>query len=85
MIKLKVHSTEVVKLKVGEVDTANFKASEGVPIYPNPYTGNYTVTPTGETQTLSTADLMMTQDVTVNPIPSNYGLITWNGSTLTVS
>lgn len=23
--------------------------------------------------------------VTVNPIPSNYGLITWNGSILTVS
>ena len=23
--------------------------------------------------------------VTVEPIPSNYGLITWNGSTLTVS
>ena len=23
--------------------------------------------------------------VTVDPIPSNYGLITWNGSTLTVS
>lgn len=23
--------------------------------------------------------------VIINPIPSNYGLITWNGSTLTVS
>ena len=25
------------------------------------------------------------QSVTRHPIPSNYGLITWNGSTLTVS
>lgn len=83
-IKLRVQSTEV-KLKVGEGDTAKFRASEGIPIYPEPYTGDYTVTPTGETQTLSTAGLMMTENVTVNPIPSNYGLITWNGSTLTVS
>ena len=27
----------------------------------------------------------MASDVTVNPIPSNYGLITWDGSVLTVS
>lgn len=49
------------------------------------YTGSYEVTPTQETQTLNTANLMMSENVVINPIPSNYGLITWNGSTLTVS
>ena len=49
------------------------------------YTGEYTVTPTSYTQTLPTAGLVMEQDVTIDPIPSNYGLITWNGSFLTVS
>ena len=49
------------------------------------YQGDYTVTPTTYTQTLSTSGLVMEQDVTINPIPSNYGLITWNGSFLTVS
>lgn len=49
------------------------------------YGGPYEVTPSAETQTLSTDGLVMTRDVTVNPIPSNYGLITWNGATLTVS
>lgn len=49
------------------------------------YTGAYEVTPTTDTQTLSTEDLLMTANVVVNPIPSNYGLITWDGSTLTVS
>ena len=49
------------------------------------YQGDYTVTPTNYTQTLPTAGLVMEQDVTINPIPSNYGLITWNGSFLTVS
>ena len=50
-----------------------------------PYSGEYTVTPTRETQTLQTAGMSMQQNVTINPIPSNYGLITWDGTTLTVS
>ena len=44
------------------------------------------VTPTQSTQTVQ-ADAGYTGlgTVTVNPIPSNYGLITYNGSILTVS
>jgi len=49
------------------------------------YEGDYEVTPTEETITLPTSQLQMTHNVTINPIPSNYGLITWNGTTLTVS
>ena len=51
----------------------------------DPYTGEYTVTPSTETQVIHTNNLRMTDDITVNPIPSNYGLITWDGSTITVS
>lgn len=49
------------------------------------YTGRYEVTPSSETQVLPTANRIAHQNIVVNPIPSNYGLITWNGSTLTVS
>jgi hypothetical protein len=49
------------------------------------YTGEYEVTPSAEMQTLDTAGLRLTQSITVNPIPQNYGLITWNGAFLTVS
>lgn len=49
------------------------------------YEGETTVTPTNETQTLRTKNLRMTDDIVVNPIPQNYGLITWNGSVITVS
>lgn len=52
---------------------------------PDPYEGSYEVTPTDSTQTFATSGLTMTADFVVNPIPSNYGLITWNGSVLTVS
>ena len=49
------------------------------------YTGEYIVTPSQETQILAATGMRMTNDVTIDPIPSNYGLITWNGSIITVS
>lgn len=49
------------------------------------YVGPYTVTPTEATQTLATNNTRMSGNVTINPIPSNYGKITWDGLTLTVS
>lgn len=50
-----------------------------------PYTGEYTVTPSAEEQVLQTENLRMTDNITIEPIPQNYGLITWDGSTITVS
>lgn len=49
------------------------------------YTGETTVTPTDSVQVLPTKEKYLTEDITVEPIPSNYGLITWNGSFITVS
>lgn len=51
----------------------------------DPYTGETVITPTQEEQVLATTGLIIPTDITIKPIPSNYGLITWNGSTLTVS
>ena len=50
-----------------------------------PYDGEYNITPTNQEQVLETVGKRMLQNVKVAPIPSNYGLITWDGSTLTVS
>lgn len=50
-----------------------------------PYEGPYTVTPSRQTQTLSTRGFAMTEDVVVEPIPQNYGLVTYNGRILTIS
>ena len=52
--------------------------------YPD-YSGEYEFTPTQETQTIPTDHTVLFDNITINPIPSNYGLITWNGATLTVS
>lgn len=50
-----------------------------------PYEGEYEVTPTTAAVTLNTRNRYLTQNVVVNPIPSNYGLITWDGNVMTVS
>lgn len=50
-----------------------------------PYEGPYTVTPSEETQVLETAGLTCRSNITVLPIPTNYGRIAWNGSVLTVT
>ena len=50
-----------------------------------PYTGEYEFTPTQSTQIVPTENKILAENIVINPIPSNYGLITWNGSFLTVS
>ena len=54
-------------------------------VYPPAYTGEYTITPGDTEQVLQTEQLLMTGNVTIKPVPSNYGRITWNGSVITVS
>lgn len=49
------------------------------------YHGQTTFTPTDSTQIVPVAGHRLDRNITINPIPSNYGLITWNGSVLTVS
>ena len=68
----------------GIVVGMNISATYGImPV--DTYDGETTVTPSDKEQALPTAGLFMKSDVIINPIPSNYGLIEWNGSTLTVS
>lgn len=49
------------------------------------YQGATEFVPTQAYQTVHTAGLLVDADIVIDPIPSNYGRITWNGSFLTVS
>ena len=49
------------------------------------YQGETTFTPSDETQVIAVRNLMPTTDITINPVPNNYGKIEWNGSYLKVS
>lgn len=48
------------------------------------YTGETVITPSEETQTLNTAGLAVEDNIVINPIPTNYGRIAWDGRTITV-
>lgn len=52
--------------------------------YPE-YSGPTEITPSAEEQTLDTTLKTLTRNIVVKPIPSNYGLITWNGAGIRIS
>ena len=85
-IEMHVIEDETIKLDIADGDTIKLDIAEiGYPVYPDNYKGSYTVTPSKNKQVLKTSGLMASKDITVEPIPSNYGLITWNGAFITVS
>ena len=49
------------------------------------FDGDYTVTPGDAVQVVRCAGMRMSTDIIVSAVPSSYGRISWNGSTLTVS
>lgn len=63
----------------------NFDVDFGMTVPRSDYPGPYVATPTTETQVFQTANQTLAQNFTVNPIPNNYGLITYNGINITVS
>lgn len=85
-IEMRVIENETIKLDIADDDTIKLDIAEiGYPVYPDNYKGPYTVTPSRSKQVLKTGSMMANEDITVEPIPSNYGLITWNGAFITVS
>ena len=82
--KVQISEAPNLSLTIGG-DAVDLSVEMGTPIRPPAYDGPYEVTPSGETQTLVTANRLATDNIVINPIPSNWGLITWNGSFLTVS
>ena len=62
------------------VDVASVVMTGGIQ-----YRGDYNIRPQPHAQTLPTEGKTLTNNIVVEPIPSNYGLITWDGSKLMVS
>lgn len=66
-------------------DGGDFAVDFGTVPTQSDYDGPYEVTPSDQAQTLPTADKVLEGDIVIDPIPSNYGLITWNGTVINVS
>ena len=84
-IELHVQSADSIGLHIG--GGSNVPLEIGATVYGGgmPYSGDYTITPSEETQVLPTQSRQLSGNIVIEPIPNNYGLITWNGSTITVS
>lgn len=52
--------------------------------YPD-YEGETVFTPTEYTQTIPTGHTVLLSDITINPIPSNYGRITYSGGIISIT
>ena len=84
-LSFSLNSDEALSFGLSNANALSFDLKTPSQIGVENYDGEYVITPTNEAQILNTNHLRMMQNVTVNPIPSNYGLITWNGSKLMVS
>lgn len=87
---MKLVATFAAPTLAAEISAPTFSTSTGIPVAREyverpAYEGDYDVTPAQQEIVLNTQYLRMTDNVRIAPIPNNYGLITWNGSTLTVS
>lgn len=85
-IDVEINQTEVEISLESNLVGVDTDLSAPIITYLTPYyEGAYHVTPTNHSQVLDTSEMRMHDNVTIDPIPSNYGLITWNGSFITVS
>lgn len=83
-VALHVAEADGASLHIGGEDSKSLHIDSEI-YSPDIYRGEYEITPSQSAQVLETTDKMLRENVVVAPIPSNYGLITWDGSTLTVS
>lgn len=86
MVRLTVNTDETATLGVNVPEAVELNAETHIVVDTTTiYDGAYEWTPTGSAQIIEIENKKALGPITINPIPNNYGLITWNGSTLTVS
>lgn len=86
-IELTVGEQPVIDLRIDDDVGIDLGVSEQIVIEDHdtlPYRGEYEFTPTEDVQTVHINGLRATRNITINPIPENYGRLTWTGNTLTV-
>lgn len=87
MIKVSVGNRAPIPVRVGNGagTSVSVPPTRVIALEAERYAGPYEITPSDEAQILQASGMMMPQDITIKPIPSNYGKITWDGASLTVS
>lgn len=85
-ITLTIAENEAVSLSVAGTESVGLTAEPHIVVDRSIiYDGAYEWTPSESVQTIEIANKKALDNIKINPIPSNYGLITWDGTTITVS
>lgn len=79
-----VQSTDPRPSPYRPIKSEEYGVFEKIHVGENVYAGPYEATPTEETQYLNTALQTTMNNIKINPIPTNYGKITWDGSKLKI-
>lgn len=85
MVNLTIADQDAAELTLTVTEEVSLETETVMYLRGDDYTGDYEFTPTEDTQTVPISGKTATQNIVINPIPSNYGLITYNGSVITVS
>ncbi len=87
MIPIKLVETEPIHITLVTPQPIPFQLSTEIiqKIVTEEYEGEYEFMPAQEAQVIQINGKTAVHDIIIDPIPQNYGLITWNGATLTVS
>ena len=82
MKEIPAQSVHIVSVTGDEIRPMKTISSGGgsVPVYPGPTE----FTPSTQMQTIAVSGYRLKEDITIDPIPTNYGRLVWNGHTLTV-
>lgn len=85
MPNLHIETQSDIHLSLGDSgDLGLSVGKELVEVQVDEYEGEYSFTPSEETQTAETEGLKLLHNITVAPIPSNYGRIAYSGSGIMV-
>lgn len=86
-IDFRIEDDEEILFEVGDDGSVDFETGDPVilsSVFPD-YEGGYHFTPSPETQTIETRNRVLRERIVIDPIPRNYGRITYNGQIITVS
>ena len=82
---MRVKVDDEPKAKVRVLPETNMPISSGIRHESvSLYTGEYEYTPSEVEQTVPIIGYKAAQNIKINPIPSNYGKVTWTGTVLTI-
>lgn len=85
VIKCKITPKKTIRAVITPKSTIHARLHIPETIGSERYQGEYEFTPSESTQVVQVADKTAMQDIVINPIPSNYGCISWDGRCITVS